>query len=194
MGGTENIKNRLLSSAEAIDELIRGNICEYAWNKVYRASVLNGIWFPKGRYFEDSAVMYRIFLNSDRIYTLNEKLYFYLQRSDSIVATMNAKKLSDLYRARRERFDVLRNIYPDIAERAVFKVALSALRLYDRSLWEQDDPEVLADAKSFLIQNQKKILKEFSNMSYKLFFYTPKLYDFMRKGKHQVAKTFGIRK
>lgn len=192
LGGTEIITDRLITSADALKEMIQGNICEYAWNKVYRADVLNGIWFPSGRYFEDSAVMYQIFIRAKQIYTLNERLYYYLQRSDSIVATMNAKKLSDLYQARKERYDTLKTIDSTLAELAFSKVALNAIRLYDRSLWEQDDILVLNDAKVFLEQHRERLLKAGSSSTYKLFFYAPRLYDILRKGKHLLAKIMKI--
>lgn len=194
LGGTERFKSGMMNSFQAIEELLKGNICEYIWSKMYRAKLIKGIQFPVGRYFEDSAVMYRLLLNANGIYTLNEKLYFYLQHSDSIVATMNAKKLGDLYQARKERYDTLKTIDSTLAELAFSKVALNAIRLYDRSLWEQDDILVLNDAKVFLEQHRERLLKAGSSSTYKLFFYAPRLYDILRKGKHLLAKIIRIRK
>ena len=187
LGGTETLQNRILDSQEAIEELIQGKICDYAWNKMYRINVFDGIWFPEGRVFEDAAVMYKVFLNANAIYTLNEKLYYYLQRSNSIVATLNIKKLEDLYLARKECYDALASVYPDIAAQALSKVALCAIRLYDRSLWEKGNEVILTDAEEFLKQNKKKILSNSNSITYHLFFCAPKLYDFLRKTKHTIG-------
>ena len=155
---------------------------------MYRMNVFEGVCFPEGRSFEDVAVMYKIFLNAKSIYTLNEKLYFYLQRHNSIVASMNVKKLEDLYISRKEQYDSLASIYPDIAEQVFGKVALSAVRLYDRSLWEKGNQVILIDAEVFLKEHKKKILSESLSIRYTLFFYTPKLYNLLRKMRHH----FGV--
>ena len=194
LGGTETIHNQVLLSEKAIDELVAGNICDYAWNKVYKKHVFNGIWFPEKRCFEDAAVMYKVFLNANRIYTLNEKLYFYLQRSGSIISSMNVRTLGDLYQARKERYSALVAIYPEIAKKALPKTALSAIRLYDRSLWEPGDAVVLADAQEFLKKNREIILKEFPNYIYQLYFCLPKLYNILRKIKHRIGSLVRRRK
>lgn len=194
LGGTEKIQNQVLPSKKAIEELVIGNICDYAWNKVYRAYVFNGIWFPEKRCFEDAAVMYKVFLNANRIYTLNEKLYFYLQRSGSIVSSMNIKLLEDLYQARKERYTALTAIYPDIAKKALYKAARGAIAVYDRSLWEPGDAAILTEAKGFLKQHRETILKEFPSLMYTLYFYLPKLYDILRKAKYRIGTLVRRRK
>lgn len=187
LGGTEIIQNQVLPSKKAIEELVIGNLCDYAWNKVYRAYVFNGIWFPEKRCFEDAAVMYKVFFNANQIYTLNEKLYFYLQRSGSIISSMNIRLLEDLYQARKERYCELKAIYPEIANKALHKAVLGAVSLYDRSLWESGDAIILADAQRFLEVNKDKILAENKSFALRLYFSLPGAYNFMRRAKHVIG-------
>ena len=42
--------------------------------------------FPKGRVQEDNFTIFRLFLNANTIVTVNEPLYYYVQRAGSIMA------------------------------------------------------------------------------------------------------------
>jgi len=44
-----------------IDDLIIRN---YMWNKLYRASLFEGLRFPAGKVFEDTVMQYRLFETS----------------------------------------------------------------------------------------------------------------------------------
>ena len=188
LGGTDTLENRVMSSYDAVQELVLGHIGDYVWNKVFRADVFHGVCFPGRGCFEDKAVMYQVFQNADRIYSLNEKLYFYLQRQGSIVHTLNVKSLGELYLAKIEQYNMLKDRYPQLEEQMLSQAALAAIRLYDRSLWEPGDPSVLRDAKDFLMEHRHEIMRDFPGINYRLYFCAPGLYAFLRKGKHQIGK------
>lgn len=187
LGGTETLQDGVLLQKDALRQLLCGNINNYAVNKVYKREVFDDIWFPVGRTFEDMAVVYRLFLNTERIYCLNQKMYFYLQRSDSLTASMSGKKLEDIYLARREQYYGLKEFYPVFESNMLAKVTLCARRLYDRSLWERVDQSVLSDAKSFLQEYKGRILREIPGIEYKLYFYMPRGYMAMRLFKHRIG-------
>ena len=71
----------------------------YAWNKIYRRAffINTGISYPKGQYFEDSAVTYNLIYLAKHIEFINDPLYNYrYKRKDSITGTIN-KKFYDIF-------------------------------------------------------------------------------------------------
>ena len=72
-------------SIEAQTELIKDtNMKSYAWDKLYKAELFDGVRYPKGRNYEDIATTYLLFENSNRICRIPELLYYYQIREDSI--------------------------------------------------------------------------------------------------------------
>lgn len=66
-----------------------------AWCKIYHKSLFEtGIRYPYGIYYEDLPTTYLLFLHTDSIAFCNKKIYYYLQRKNSIERqTFNALKL-----------------------------------------------------------------------------------------------------
>ena len=185
LGGTEKLITGVLNREDALTQLICGNMNDYLWSKVYRASVFDGVRFIKKRAcFEDTDVTYRLILNAEHIYCMDEQLYFYYQRSDSASASMTAAKVSDLYQVRLERYRVLQGIYPQIAEQALLRLARAALYLYDRSLWEDADESIVEDARCFLADNRKSVLATDRSMNIRMYYFMPYAYQYVRRAKH----------
>lgn len=56
-----------------------------AWGKLYHKSLFEtGIRYPKGLLFEDNPVTFRLLYQSNKVVISNQKLYFYLIRTNSI--------------------------------------------------------------------------------------------------------------
>lgn len=68
-------------------------------NKIFKADLFNSkdgqIRFPKGRVQEDNFTTFRLFAKSDVVTTINQPLYYYLQRADSIMANFSKKFVKD---------------------------------------------------------------------------------------------------
>lgn len=65
-----------------------------AWGKMYKASLFDGIRYPKGLLFEDLPTTYKLLLRAKKVVFNNEQSYFYLIRSNSIEgAAFSPKKL-----------------------------------------------------------------------------------------------------
>jgi phosphorylcholine metabolism protein LicD/glycosyltransferase involved in cell wall biosynthesis len=66
----------------------------YAWNKIYRRDlwVRNGFEFPVGQAFEDSAVIYNVLYEANKVECVNIPFYHYVRyRSDSITKTFDQR-------------------------------------------------------------------------------------------------------
>ena len=73
--------------------------------KIYHRRLFDDISFPRGRYREDEFTTYKLWFKADKVYYTPKKLYFYYQRSTSILHQPNAKKETDYYDALLERHD-----------------------------------------------------------------------------------------
>lgn len=184
LGSTEDVRDGVISCDEALLLLMRGRINNYAWNKMYKRQVFDNIRFPVGRLWEDVAISYKLLLESKHIYCTSEKFYYYVQRSDSIIHAMNGKALKDIFLARYEIYYALKENYPEAAEEAFSLAILSARRLYDRSLWEKVDADVLKQSMQFLADNKAHILKTHRSFKYVLLLRCPKIYKVLRLIKH----------
>ena len=71
----------------------------YLWNKVFRAGVFRGIEFPKGKVFEDAAMMPAILKNAQTIATTNFGLYYYCYNPNGITSTATGEELACLLEA-----------------------------------------------------------------------------------------------
>ena len=187
IGGTENLNEGVLGREEALRQLLQGKINSYLWNKIYKRKVFENILFPNRTAFEDMAVVYQLFLKADAIFCLNEPLYISYRRTGSATAAMNARKLGELYQSRRESYDTLSPLYPDIAELAFPYIALAARRLFDRALWETANETVYAEAMAFLKDNKAKIMQTNRSFEFWLFYSAPRCYKLLRQGKHCVG-------
>lgn len=55
-----------------------------AWGKMYKASLFDGVRYPKGLLFEDLPTTYKLLLRTKKVAFNNEQSYFYLLRKNSI--------------------------------------------------------------------------------------------------------------
>ncbi len=96
--------------------------CNVAWNKLYRASLFAGIRYPKGKIHEDEFTTYKLIWKANRIAVTNTKLYFYRQRTDSIMGRAYSLKRLDAGEAYRER----EKFYEDLGETELLNLARTA--------------------------------------------------------------------
>lgn len=71
----------------------------YAWNKVYRRELFDGVRFPKGQVFEDVATLPLILINVKCLKVTNKGLYHYTDNEHGITATATGQELKMLLQA-----------------------------------------------------------------------------------------------
>ncbi|WP_112182071.1 glycosyltransferase [Paraliobacillus zengyii] len=55
------------------------------WNKLFKSNLFTNLFFPKGKVHEDELTTYQILYRANTVAITSKKMYFYLQRSDSIM-------------------------------------------------------------------------------------------------------------
>lgn len=110
---------------------------EANWGKLYRASLFDGLRFPAGRFAQDVAVAMDLYLRMRRVAACSDRLYFWLQRGDSVSHSLrSARYYHDIVQAHARSFDaaLAHGILPARAH-----YGLSALRFEKRAVRSDAD-------------------------------------------------------
>lgn len=81
-----------------------------AWGKMAYATVYKDIRFPKGRTHEDAFTIRKIAYNCKKIAWIDEAMYFYRQRPQSIMSSMNDKTYRDDFAWIKEDVDYYKSV------------------------------------------------------------------------------------
>lgn len=92
-----NTPEVVLSSEEAIKLLFRDIIDCSACLKLYNRAMFEKLQFPVGKTNEDFAIMYKVFERANRIAYIEDVLYFYHFRENSITSTRFNERQFDKY-------------------------------------------------------------------------------------------------
>ena len=118
------------------DEAIKVNLLDkeirnYAWNKLYRKSIFDSVQYPKGKLFEDIPTLPRIFLQSSKISIIDIPLYYYRQRSDSILHKKTKKSEFAYLDAVEEISNEIRTVDSKFEKYCDYAIANSILNTYN---------------------------------------------------------------
>ncbi len=106
-------KPEILDTEQAVGLLLANKeLQNFLWDKLWKRTLFDGIVFPEGKTFEDIAVMHRLFLAAKRVACLPEALYYYRQRSGSIVDDQSLANRINHYRAAKLRMDEMYDQWP----------------------------------------------------------------------------------
>lgn len=84
------------NNIEAMKELlIDTKIQSYAWNKLFKKELFDGLEFPTNKNFEDIATTLLLFEKAEKIVLLEEPKYYYARRDNSIIGKRNYKTYKD---------------------------------------------------------------------------------------------------
>lgn len=104
-----------MGKLEALRRLIlEDGIYQTVWNKLYRRVVIEGILFEKGKHHEDDFWTYQIFDRIGKLAVVERPMYYYLQRSGSIIGAGYTIKRLDGLEARVLRMQYLQK-YAELA-------------------------------------------------------------------------------
>ena len=86
--------------------------------KMILKDLFKNIRFPVGRIYEDSATMYKLFIEAKMVVELNQEYYFYLRQREgsTMTSTYNEKGQLNDYLLITERFEYLKEKLPQINE------------------------------------------------------------------------------
>ena len=185
-------EERRYNREEALIELIGGKILSFAWNKIYKASLFNGIRYPEGRLYEDIGTTYKLFDKANAVFLASGVTYNYQKREDSILGKkMKAKDAIDWFDLETDRHAFILRKYPQIANHAWGKIGGTVLFCLKNLCDFKGYKEKQRDMETFLIKNRKQIEQSgINDKELNLFYLSPNLFHFYREMKHIVKVVF----
>lgn len=102
------LKYKVFSSYESLQliETFKYPLFVLAWNKLYKRDLWKYLRFPYGKIHEDEFVIHHILDNCQKVKFIDLNLYYYRQRSDSIMSSAKAEKaINDKIEAYADRRD-----------------------------------------------------------------------------------------
>lgn len=121
-----------------------------------------------GRNFEDERETYRICLKAARIVLIQDELYHYVKRENSIITTVSAKNMLDKQDALADRMAFLPGRLPELEEHCVRSFLVHSEQTVCR-LYEMHDEEMLQKAIDSVWINWKTV-KPHANKYEKIYF------------------------
>lgn len=93
---------------------------QHVWNKLYKSDIALKIPFEKGKLNEDEYWSYQVFGQAQKVTKINKTMYYYLQRSDSIMGNGYSLRHLDALEAKTQRQIYIDKNFPNLSEQAKF--------------------------------------------------------------------------
>lgn len=165
--------------------VINEKIKDFAWGKLYKTDLIRDKLFLKGVLFEDVFWSYKVMHEVNTYVVLTQPLYFYFQRSDSIVATYSARNL-DIIEGLKERHSFLEKNYPELIFRS-YKVILETSIIHYNLLFKMNtldkDGSLRKSIQNYIDNNYhglKKSVKNQKHLKFQLLFF--KMHPYINLG------------
>ena len=107
--------------------LYQKDITTSAWGKLYKAELFTNIRYPKGKLCEDLDTTYRLFAKSKKIVLNSVKLYFYLQRDNSIINSSFKPARMDALKFAEDQLTFVEREFPAIKKSAHNRLFMEAV-------------------------------------------------------------------
>lgn len=121
----------VLDNKSLMYELVRNNIVKnFAWGKLYKTRLIKDIPFKKGVLFEDVFWAHQVMSKVKTFVCLNNALYYYYQREDSIVSTYTPRNL-DIIKGLKERHSFIETFYEELSEESYIVILKMSLIHYN---------------------------------------------------------------
>lgn len=122
---------------EALRNLITGYINHSVWNKLYRSELWRIVRFPEGHVYEEIDTTFRIISQCNKICVVDEQLYLYRIRHDSISHSCSSLNIRDWLMAWSHFESFVEENTPDIytisdLERVYQSRLMQMIRFYTR--------------------------------------------------------------
>lgn len=107
----------VLESKSAIEYMYTGRLTGFsACNKLYTRNIFHIINFPENRIYEDAAIMYKVYYRANKVVYINQCLYNYISRSNSITKMRFSNKRFDAVLNYQETYSYMEKNLPEVCE------------------------------------------------------------------------------
>lgn len=128
-------------TATALALLMKEELKQVVWNKIYKKEVLEGLMFPLNKTNEDEFWTYRVFGKAKKIVKIPEELYYYRQQVESIMGRSYSLSRLDGIQAMEERIFYMKSHFPNLENLAIRQFCFGvAFHYIELSKNEELDP------------------------------------------------------
>lgn len=184
------LKRKVMSQEDFWEELIKNDSINYTpcvvvWNKIYNRKIFESIRFDIGKIHEDEMILHKIISNCNKISSVQNKLYNYIQRSTSIMNEVYNVKRLDLIEAflnRTNYFIELNNI--KMAEHFLSK-SISVLAVAYKNLQVKnchENEKRLKEIEKLFRQVYKKMDKQVIPLKQRVYYFMISEFTVIYKG------------
>ena len=108
-------KKNVFNTIETLQRMVLNKgINNYPWGKLYKKSTFENVRFPENTYgFEDTRTIFKAIMQAEKIATMPNRYYHYVQRRGSITNRMSLETVLDMKKAYQEQQKDLNEKYPD---------------------------------------------------------------------------------
>ena len=157
------IKN--FNTVDGLEELINENsFHQYVWNKLYKSSIALDIPYEVSKLNEDDFWTYQIFGRAKRVTRLNRTLYYYFQRSSSIMGNgYNIRRLDEIEgKANRQKY--IEKYFPSLVVQSKLNLYATCIFSY-QSVLKYMNGEDKKKASKIIRKYRKQCEPSFSEIS-----------------------------
>ena len=128
------------------------------WKRLYRKHVLQGVFFPDGKYDEDTYVSCKALMRAGRCAVVDEVLYHYRDRQGSISNNARVLDMNDMI----DSFDILTRLFDEIDEKGYGQIGRIAreTKFHGTLNWYERDYDLVEDDKRAYVVSYLKNLWE----------------------------------
>lgn len=132
---SDDLATKDFSAEEALSALIDDKeLHQYVWNKFYKASLVDDILFPIGKYHEDEFWTHQVFGRAQKVIKINKSLYYYFQRNDSIMGLSYNMSRLDALEGKIDRHIFLQTYFPSLLLKSRINIFASCIYAYQCTL------------------------------------------------------------
>ncbi|WP_010678077.1 glycosyltransferase family 2 protein [Bacillus timonensis] len=110
--------------------VINEKVKNFAWGKLYKTKIIKDLPFEKGVLFEDVFWAHNVMHRVNTYLITHQPMYYYFQRSDSIVANYTLRSL-DILKGLKVRHKFLENHYEDLINESYKNILKTSLIHYN---------------------------------------------------------------
>lgn len=150
----------ILTGKEANLQSYEGKVKFITCNNLYRKELFKTLLFPEGKLHEDTFLIYKLFWKAQRIGVIQDVLYFYFQRHNSIMHQYSIKRL-DAIEALKQRCDFYQvNEEMELYDKARFEYCIfisdEIYKIYASDIHEKE--EIVVELKRELKKTSFELL------------------------------------
>lgn len=132
---SDDLSVKTYDTQDAMSALIAENsFHQHVWNKLYKTELVKDIPYAVGKLNEDEFWTYLVFDRANKVARINKTMYYYFQRSSSIMGVgYNIRRL-DALDGKTNRQKYIENNFPDLSMQAKIDLYGSCMFAYQSVL------------------------------------------------------------